>query len=450
MFQGLDGMMGRKAGISRMMSCAVGAALAVLASGSASTAAERNETIKGTLSIGIVANQLANFESIVEGYKSVRPNVKVELTSLAPDSNSLLAALATRKLSGKIPDIIQSYDRFPRPYADGGFSASLNEYLSQGKIQRSTFADRFINQYEVIGGASAGQVHGMPITADAVVLYYNKDMFDKAGVAYPTENWEWSDLVEAAKKLTIKSGTNTVQYGFGGFYAWHATYVPAIKAFGGTYFKDGRVNLKTEAASKAFHAYLDNVKAGIFASPAVIKTAGTWDLGFATELYAMSSMVRAQLPNVLNQGRAGMRFDVQLMPKFSGTRANGMGSIGIALSSQGAANKAIAYDFFDYFYDPDGGMKVMTAKYGAVPPIKSLFDSPVWRDLPKNPANSSAYVKAMEFGEQNPGAIPGKAQGVIDQTITAMVESVVIGGKSVEEALAAADDTINDFLEKNK
>ena len=102
----------------------------------------------------------------------------------------------------------------------------------------------------MIGGKYAGQVHGMPITADAVVIYYNKDMFDKAGVAYPTENWEWNDLVEAAKKLTVKSGNNTVQYGFGGFYAWHATYVPAIKAFGGAFFKDGRVQLKTRRRAR--------------------------------------------------------------------------------------------------------------------------------------------------------------------------------------------------------
>ena len=191
------------------------------------------------------------------------------------------------------------------------------------------------------------------------------------------------------------------------------------------------------------------MKAGYFASPAVIKTAGTWDLGFATELYAMSSMVRAQLPNVLNQGRQGMRFDVQLMPKFNGVRANGMGSIGMALTPQGAANKKIAYDFFDYFYDAEGGMKVITAKYGVVPPIKALFDSPVWRALPRNPANSDAYVKAMETGDQNPGAIPGRAQAVIDTTMTAMIENVVIGGKSVEEALATAEETINDFLTKN-
>ena len=414
-----------------------------------SVSAQTSSDIRGTLTIGVVANQLSNWESIVEGYKAIRPNVKVEITTISPDSNSLLAQLATRKLSGKIPDIIQSYDRFPRPFAESQFSVSLNEYLSQGKVQRSNFADRFITQYEVIGGPYAGQIHGMPYSADAVVLYYNKDMFDKAGVDYPTADWQWSDLVEAAKKLTIKSGNNTVQYGFGGFYAWHATYVPAIKAFGGSFFKDGRVHLKTDAARKAFSSYLDNVKAGIFATPAAIRTAGTWDIGFATELYAMSGMVRAQLPNVLNQGRVGMRFDVQLMPSFNGVRANGMGSIGMALSPQGATNKRIAYDFFDYFYSPEGGMKVITAKYGIVPPIKSLHDHPVWRSLPRNPANSNAYVKAMETGEQNPGAIPGRAQGVIDQSITAMVENVLIGGKSVEEALAIAENTINDFLAKN-
>ena len=45
------------------------------------------------------------------------------------------------------------------------------------------------------------------------ILYYNKDLFDKAGVAYPTENWTWDDLTAAAEKLTVKDASgNVTQY----------------------------------------------------------------------------------------------------------------------------------------------------------------------------------------------------------------------------------------------
>ena len=44
-----------------------------------------------------------------------------------------------------------------------------------------------------------------------VVTYFNKRMFDEAGVAYPTDDWTYDDMLAAAEKLTIKApdGTTT-------------------------------------------------------------------------------------------------------------------------------------------------------------------------------------------------------------------------------------------------
>ena len=45
------------------------------------------------------------------------------------------------------------------------------------------------------------------------ILYYNKDLLDKAGVKYPDENWKWDDLLAAAEKLTVKdAGGKVTQY----------------------------------------------------------------------------------------------------------------------------------------------------------------------------------------------------------------------------------------------
>ena len=39
-----------------------------------------------------------------------------------------------------------------------------------------------------------------------MVLYYNKDLFDKDGVSYPTADWKWPDFLAAAQKLTVREG----------------------------------------------------------------------------------------------------------------------------------------------------------------------------------------------------------------------------------------------------
>ena len=47
-----------------------------------------------------------------------------------------------------------------------------------------------------------GKTYAMPYRQDSWVLYYNKDLFDKAGVAYPDGSWTWDDYAKAAKELT--------------------------------------------------------------------------------------------------------------------------------------------------------------------------------------------------------------------------------------------------------
>jgi len=66
-----------------------------------------------------------------------------------------------------------------------------------------------VNEFE-------GDVYGLPWIAQPVVLYYNKDLFDAAGVEYPQAGWTWDDFVEKATALTLDTdgdGT-TDQWGF--------------------------------------------------------------------------------------------------------------------------------------------------------------------------------------------------------------------------------------------
>lgn len=47
-----------------------------------------------------------------------------------------------------------------------------------------------------------GKVYALPSSAQTGVIYYNKDLFDEAGLAYPTDDWTWGDMVRMAKALT--------------------------------------------------------------------------------------------------------------------------------------------------------------------------------------------------------------------------------------------------------
>lgn len=82
-----------------------------------------------------------------------------------------------------------------------------------------------------------GKQYGIPKDFATLVLYYNIDMFKKAGVELPDEDWTWLDLLNAAKRLTISQGNNTQVYGF--MVEFWASWLPAwVRSNGGKYMSD--------------------------------------------------------------------------------------------------------------------------------------------------------------------------------------------------------------------
>lgn len=80
--------------------------------------------------------------------------------------------------------------------ADGDWTKDFNEsILEMGRIQGK--------QYYIVRDYNP------------ICLWYNKDVFDKNGVDYPTNDWNWDDLEAAAKKLTVKGAGDTYEsFGF--------------------------------------------------------------------------------------------------------------------------------------------------------------------------------------------------------------------------------------------
>jgi multiple sugar transport system substrate-binding protein len=64
-----------------------------------------------------------------------------------------------------------------------------------------------------------GQRYGIPAGVDTALMYYNRDLFDAQGVAYPRSDWNWEDLLITAQQLTTVEGEGEQQSGHWGFVA---------------------------------------------------------------------------------------------------------------------------------------------------------------------------------------------------------------------------------------
>lgn len=156
-------------------------------------------------------NQVPAAQKIISAFEAANPDVKVKIELIAPSSQywDKMLALAVSK---DLPDVFWvNMDRF-HSLATRGVFMSLSPFLDADPQARALLAD----YPEVLVGAYKfkGTLYGFPKDFDTIALAYNKDLFDKAKVPYPNDNWTWDDYLKAAQALTVKDTKGRiVQFG---------------------------------------------------------------------------------------------------------------------------------------------------------------------------------------------------------------------------------------------
>lgn len=135
---------------------------------------------------------------------------------------------------GEMPDVFWMHSQFSEKYMDNGLLLDLTDY-----IEADDSVD-LANYYPEITGLYSlnDRQYAIPKDYDTIGLWYNKDMFDEAGIAYPDETWTWDTLHEVGTKLTKEDGS---QYGFvGNTDANQEGYYNAVYAYGGYIINDAK------------------------------------------------------------------------------------------------------------------------------------------------------------------------------------------------------------------
>ncbi|MEQ7010894.1 sugar ABC transporter substrate-binding protein [Actinopolymorpha sp. B17G11] len=142
------------------------------------------------------------------------PNIKVNL-QMSPGGEEYSQKVSTAIAGGKGPDILELAEHVPA-FASKNQILPLDEHLESSKLDlTTTFGETTAKIFSY-----DGQQYAVPDRSGAMVLYYNKKMFDDAGVDYPTADWTWDDLLAASQKLTIREGGEVKQWGFATISWW--------------------------------------------------------------------------------------------------------------------------------------------------------------------------------------------------------------------------------------
>ncbi|MDR1077390.1 MAG: sugar ABC transporter substrate-binding protein [Propionibacteriaceae bacterium] len=151
--------------------------------------------------------------------KEKYPDITVKLNLIAEDYDT---KVQTMFAGGTAPDIMETAEGV-NVYSSKGQLEDLTPYFqAEGVDPVESFGQGSVNTY-----STDGKLWAAPDRSGAAVVYYNKDLFDQAGVSYPTADWDWQTFRDAARRLTVKDGDTTTVWGYaaGDWWPWYMSWI---------------------------------------------------------------------------------------------------------------------------------------------------------------------------------------------------------------------------------
>ena len=299
--------------------------------------------------------------------------------------------------SGELPDLV---------ILDGCSMASFIQLGLFGDI-----SDADINWDEYIEGPLEstmmdGKHYGIPFATNCTALYYNKDMFDAAGIDYPDENTTWDEFHEMAKALT-KDGV----YGFGN--AATNTDEGTFQCLQWLYTAGGSYT-DIEDGVDAYKLMQEMIEDGSWTKECVNWTQSDVNNNFMAGNLAMQQNGPWQIPGI-EENAPELNYGVTTLPKKDADSEQATSILGgenMGVVKQDNMDGAIA---FLKYYDQTDVMVDAMKQYGSFPPkteaaqdtywtedpIQAAFITQLDTSIPRGPSASwPSYSSAIQSGFQ--------------------------------------------------
>ncbi len=179
--------------------------------------------------------QNAPTADMVKAFMAKYPNITIE--EEYDPFDGYWEKKTTQLASDQLPDVFAISTAYICDYAAAGRLADLTSYTSDPEIT-AFLTGLPANAMENL--TLGGKVYGFPYAAGTIVLFYNKNMFDAAHVAYPQAGWTYKELLEAAAKLTADTNGDgeADRWGYYGEIYGLDTFYAVVHSFGGRWFSD--------------------------------------------------------------------------------------------------------------------------------------------------------------------------------------------------------------------
>lgn len=359
------------------------------------------------------------FQKLIDGYTAIHPNVKIKLVNNPWDDYWTKLPLALGGDNG--PAIFNIHNSFhenlinylapyniPTTELDGDFTG-VNAHVIDDKV------------YYIDYGIMTGSV------------YYNKDMWEAAGLTDQDIPKTWDEMRAVAKKLTIKEGDNFVQAGLNFNGDFHQNYLLGLNyQLGQNLFaEDGKTpTINTEAMQQIMQMLVDMYDVdGIGSKDFGEKGADNFGQG-------QSAMVLqwGHFNNGLHDNYPDINFGVFEIPSFDGNpyaynRYNGESTFGVNKNAP-ADQQEVAQDIIKYFLANNDIQKEFNLAMSTFPAKKSLADD---KDILAHPSMSVLAEHIDKY------IWPGPMPATVETSLKKACQDVFFNGKAIDKALADAE-----------
>lgn len=388
----------------------------------------------------------AKMKELIEHFETQHPNITVK-TQSAP-YGQFYQKLDTQIAAGQAPDVWLSDGVYVMKYAQRGAAKDLTDWIA-----RDLKADEY---YGLDFNKDAdGRYWGVPQGIQVGVLFYNKELFDKAGVAYPSDEWTWEDLKSSAAKLTVDAGGKTAedsgfdaasvnQFGLT-FFSITEGWFSVMKSYGGGTLDEKAENsiINSPENKQAFEWMVDGMQRGIITDPVDLKSFQSNTAVFPSGSAAMRIGIYAR---VQAANEAGLNYDVTLLPKGpDGKRVSPVIANSWVINQKSSDEKAeAAWEWIKYWATEDDVQKQWTELGEAVPVKKSVAESEVFLKAGEQPANRQAFLDSLEFAQTlDNNAVWEEWVGKFNEH----AERAFLGDATIDQALSEADAAVQAVLD---
>lgn len=367
--------------------------------------------------------------SMIDEFNKQFPNITVKSENVG--YGDYFTAMQTRLAGGTAPEVYElNYENFVS-YATQGVLADVTPYFAASQFDTSVLNEAALKafQYE-------GKQYGLPETFSNVLLFYNKNLFDQAGIAYPTADWTWADEQKAAEKIRAL-GKNT----FGIFHPVQTSeFFKTVQQNGGSLLSADKKSytINTPENVATLEAMVNRIKSGVMPTPAQVGAAGDWSLFQSGRLGMIVTGVWA-FPQFTKEIK-DFKWDVQVEPGNI-KKATHFFSNGLVLNKDSKLG-AQAFEFAKFMSSSKEAAKIRIDANWELPPVTYPEILDAYKKVTP-PDNKQAVFDSLQW-LVTPLVIPNYQQfeTILNNHLFAARDMAVTPAKALEDAQKELDSTV--------